>query len=130
MGFKVNWDMLGIGAALACAIHCAVLPIFLTSLPFLGMEIIHNPLFEYGMIVLAFLIGSNALYHGYRKHHHRALPIVLFVAGFCLLLAKQFLHRFELYLLAPAVVAIVAAHWINYRLCRKANYCHDTDCTH
>jgi hypothetical protein len=25
---KINWDALGIGASLACAIHCALLPLF------------------------------------------------------------------------------------------------------
>jgi hypothetical protein len=130
MGIKINWDMLGIGTALACAIHCAVLPIFLTSLPFFGMEVIHNPAFEYGMIALAFLIGVNALYHGLRKHHHRILPIAVFVFGFILLLLKQAFSGHEIYLLIPAVLAIVSAHWMNYRYCRKANHCHTADCSH
>lgn len=130
MGFKINWDMMGIGTALACAIHCAVLPIFLSSLPFFGMEVIHNPFFEYGMIVLAFLIGSNALYHGYKRHHHSTIPILIFVLGFVLLLMKELFPKYEIYLLVPAVTAIITAHWINYRYCRKANHCHTTDCDH
>lgn len=121
---------MGIGAALACAIHCAVLPIFLTSLPFLGLEVIHNPVFEYGMIVLAFLIGSNALYHGYKRHHHSLTPIVIFVLGFALLMSKELFKQYELFLLIPAVLAIITAHWINFRYCRKANHCHATDCDH
>ena len=28
MKLKINWDVLGIGASLACAIHCALLPFF------------------------------------------------------------------------------------------------------
>jgi len=39
---------------LACAIHCALLPLILTSLPLFGVELIDNIAFEYGMIVLAF----------------------------------------------------------------------------
>lgn len=130
MGFKINWDMLGVGTALACAIHCAVLPIFLTSLPFFGVEVIHNPFFEYGMIALAFLIGINALYHGYRRHHHSALPIMIFVLGFTLLLSKELFKNYEIWLLVPAVISIVTAHVINYLYCRKANHCHATDCNH
>ena len=53
--FKMNWDALGISASIACAIHCAILPLFLTSLPVFGIEIINNELFEISMIVLAFL---------------------------------------------------------------------------
>jgi MerC mercury resistance protein len=130
MGLKINWDMLGIGTALACAIHCAVLPLFLGSLPFLGIEIIHNELFEYGMILLAFFIGATALHHGWKRHHHQALPLLIFSLGFVLLLGKQFAGAHSIYLLIPAVLAIIYAHWLNYRYCRKANHCHESDCTH
>lgn len=130
MGIKINWDALGISAALACAIHCAVLPAVLTSLPFLGIEIIHNELFEYGMIVLAFFIGATTLYHGWKRHHHQVRPLLIFSFGFILLLGKQFAGTYSIYLLIPAVLAIVSAHWLNYRLCRRANHCHDSDCEH
>ncbi|HAL95914.1 MAG TPA: MerC domain-containing protein, partial [Chitinophagaceae bacterium] len=33
MRFRINWDALGISASIACAIHCALLPLFLSSLP-------------------------------------------------------------------------------------------------
>lgn len=113
---KVNWDVLGIATSVLCAIHCALLPLFLTSLPLLGINIIHNNMFESAMIVAAFLIGSNALYHGYKKHHGKTLPLLLFVVGMLLLVAKQVWHSVELWLLLPAVVCIVAAHIINYRM--------------
>ena len=122
--------MMGIGTALACAIHCAILPIFLSSLPLMGVEVIENPVFEYGMIGLAFIIGVNALHHGLKRHHHRLLPIAVFILGFVLLLLKQISHKYEIYLLIPAVIAIVTAHWLNYRFCRKANHCHAADCNH
>ena len=44
--FKINYDALGIATSLACAIHCAILPLVLTSLPVLGVNIIHNIPFE------------------------------------------------------------------------------------
>jgi hypothetical protein len=130
MGVKINWDALGISAALACAIHCAVLPLFLSSLPLLGFEIIHNPVFEYFMISLAFVIGLTAFYHGIKKHHHRYLPVLIFIGGFILLIAKQFAGRYHDYVLIPAVLAIMLAHWLNYRYCRRANHCHTADCNH
>ena len=60
MKLKINWDALGISASLACAIHCALLPLFMTSLPLFGVNIIHNPLFEALMILLALAIGRNS----------------------------------------------------------------------
>jgi hypothetical protein len=122
MRFKINWDALGIGASLACAIHCAVLPLVVTSLPLLGINIINNNAFEYFMIVLAFAIGSYVLWHGYRKHHLRIFPILSFTAGILLLLAKQHWHQYELFILPFAVIFIVSAHVINFRLSRVQKY--------
>lgn len=130
MNQKINWDALGIGTSLACAIHCAVLPLVLSSLPVLGINILDNVSFEYFMIVLTFAIGAYALYHGYRKHHHNALPLYIFTAGILLLFAKQAWHSWQLWLLLPAVACIVGAHFINYRLCKKARHCHTEDCNH
>lgn len=128
--FKINYDALGITASLACAIHCAVLPLVLSSLPIFGINIINNYFFEYGMIALAFVVGLYALYHGYKKHHHKFLPTLLFTAGISFLLLKEIFHDYHLWLLIPAVTLIVAAHYLNYRLCRKANHCHSGDCDH
>jgi len=122
--FKINYDALGIAASLACAIHCAILPVLLTSLPVLGVNIIHNIPFEYGMICLALAIGSYSLFHGYRKHHHKILPLFVFFSGILLLFLKQVWHENQLWFLAPAVAAIVGAHWLNFRSCKRANQDH------
>ncbi|MFT3702205.1 MAG: MerC domain-containing protein [Agriterribacter sp.] len=128
--FRINYDALGVTASLACAIHCAVLPLILTSLPVFGIDIIHNYFFEYGMILLAFVVGLFALYHGYKKHHHSFVPVLLFSLGISFLLLKELFHEYHLWLLIPAVLLIVSAHYVNYRLCRKANHCHTNDCDH
>lgn len=114
--FRINADILGIGTSVACAIHCAVLPLFLTSFPLMGVNIIHNPVFEFSMIGLAFFIGLMAFRHGYRRHHRSWVPFALFSAGMLFLLAKQYWHNYELLLLPFAVVLIVSAHIFNHRL--------------
>lgn len=128
--FKINYDALGIAASIACAIHCAVLPLIMSSLPILGINIINNFWFEIFMIVLAMGIGLHSLTHGFKKHHHRVLPIIVFVIGISLLLVKQILHQYQLWFLVPAVILIVSAHFINYRQCRIADHCHTDDCKH
>jgi hypothetical protein len=115
--FKINFDALGIVASIACAIHCAVLPLIVSTLPLFGINIINNIWFEYGMIVLAFAIGLYSLKHGFTKHHHKILPIVLFSLGILFLLLKQFFHEWMIYFLIPGVILIVVAHWINFRFC-------------
>jgi len=127
---KVNWDAVGIVASVACAIHCAVLPLFLSSLPLLGINIIHNNYFEFGMITLAFCIGSYSLFHGYKKHHHHLSPLFVFSLGFPFLILKYFFVVYEKWLLIPAVLFIISAHLLNYFFYRKANHCHEADCNH
>ena len=130
MSSKINWDALGIGTSMACAIHCALLPLLYTSLPLFGINIIHNLTFEVAMIVIALGIGSYSLFHGYRKHHHSLLPLTIFLTGFSLLVLKQFFAAYETWLLIPAVILIVTAHIINYRSCRVHNHAHSDDCDH
>jgi hypothetical protein len=117
MNLKINWDGLGIITSLLCAIHCALLPILLTSLPLFGINIIHNLLFEWGMILLTVAVGAFSLYHGFIKHHQQWMPIIFFSVGIFFLVAKQLFHSNELWLLLPAVLLVVTAHYQNYRLC-------------
>ena len=121
MNKRINWDALGIATSVACAIHCALLPVVVTSLPVLGINIIHNSFFEWGMIALAFAIGSYSLLHGHIKHHRSFTPMLIFTAGFIFLVSKQFFPSLEYLLLFFAVVFILAAHFFNYRLCNRAN---------
>lgn len=112
--------MMGIGTSVACAIHCALLPVVVSSLPVFGINIIHNGFFEWGMIALAFLVGIYSLYHGFTRHHRNWQPVLLFAAGFAFLVSKQFIRQWEFQLLAPAVVLIITAHYRNYQLCHKS----------
>ncbi|HXB92434.1 MAG TPA: MerC domain-containing protein, partial [Puia sp.] len=137
------WDALGISTSIACAIHCAVLPLVTATLPVLGVNIIHNVTFEYGMIALAFVIGLRALLHGYRRFsppargrrstplspsrrsflrrlaESRRMPILLFAGGIAVLLAKQLWRQYELQLLPFAILLIGWAHIANFRLSRR-----------
>src|SRR6218665_1308048 len=124
MNIKLNWDGIGITASVICAIHCAFLPVLASVLP--ALSGVHNLIFEWGMIVLAFGVGVYSLSHGYKKHHHSHLPFYLFGLGFALLISKQFFHEHEIYFLIPAVILIVTAHYKNFKLSRvkKCNSLH------
>lgn len=118
MSTKINWDALGVGTSVACAIHCAVLPLVMTSFPIFGINILENSRFEYFMIFLAFCIGTFSLWHGYKKHHQRIIPLLFFTSGILLLFAKQRWHAYELLILPFAVACIILAHFVNFRMCK------------
>lgn len=130
MRYRINWDWLGISASVICAIHCALLPLLLTSLPLFGVNIIHHLGFELGMIALALIIGSYSMYHGYKKHHHRLTPWLLFLLGGVFLILKQVFVSHQLFLLTPAVMLIIYSHLLNVRSCRAHNHAHTDDCRH
>jgi len=130
MNVRINWDALGISASIACAIHCALLPLMLSSLPIFGINIIHNVFFEYLMIFLAFGIGSYSLWHGFRRHHHSLRPLILFSFGIIFLFAKQLWSVYEWWFLSAALFLIISAHLRNYRSCRIHNHPHAEDCNH
>ena len=120
MNIKLNWDALVIGTSVACAIHCALLPVLMSSLPVFGINIIHNGFFEWGMIGLAFVVGSYSLFHGYVKHHRSIVPVLIFSTGFIFLILKQFFQGLEYTFLTIAVILIVSAHFYNYRHCQRS----------
>jgi hypothetical protein len=120
MNIKLNWDAMGIATSVACAIHCALLPVLMSTLPVFGIDIIHNVFFEWGMIALAFAVGSYSLFHGYIKHHRSLVPVLIFTGGFILLVLKQFFVEYEIPFLLVAVVLIISAHFYNYRLCHRS----------
>lgn len=130
MSFRLNWDALGITASVACAIHCAVLPLFASVVPLFGVNIIHNVAFEAIMVGIAMMIGGYSFYHGYHRHHHSWWPFVLFLAGILLLVLKLFVVHYETWLLIPAVLFIVTSHFLNYRMCRIHDHAHADDCNH
>jgi hypothetical protein len=114
-----NADVIGIGASLVCAIHCAVLPFFLSALSIFGVNIIHSFWFETGMIILAFLIGAHSLQHGFRRHHRSFFPALLFTGGMLFLFAKQYWYDYERILLPFAIILIISAHIFNFRYIRQ-----------
>jgi hypothetical protein len=115
----INSDIVGIATSVVCAIHCAILPLFLTGLSIFGINIIHNFWFETGMILLAGVIGIYSLRHGFTRHHRSPMPFLLFFSGMILLFAKQYWHDYELILLPFAVILIISAHIFNFRYARN-----------
>ena len=118
MKIKMNWDGVGIATSLLCAIHCAVLPMIISAIPLMGIDLVHNEFFEWIMILAAIIIGYYSLIHGYSRHHRSHTPIIIFSVGAVFLVFKQFLPEHSIVFLTIAVSLIVSAHLINYRLCR------------
>jgi hypothetical protein len=109
-------DQVGMGASIACAIHCAALPIAATSLPLIGLEFLANTWVEVGMIVFSVLIGTWAIAGTYTKHKNIG-PVALLLFGFLLIATGHFAwHEMEAMLIPVGGFTIAAAHFINWKM--------------
>lgn len=122
---KINLDKVGIGASLLCAIHCALLPLFFTTLPLMSIEILENEQVELGFILFSLIVGCFALYNGYKRHHLKTLPLFVFVAGIALLLFANFLleDSRETIVKITGAATIIIAHILNWHFCKQCTIC-------
>jgi len=116
-------DHIGITASTLCALHCAIVPLMLTFLPLAGLGFLTNPLFEWGMIALALLLGVSSIFAAYFRTHRRTLPLLLLLAGFALIiLGHVYLTLWAEAIVVPAGgLTIALAHFLNYKLVEKCS---------
>lgn len=118
---KILWlDQTGIAASLACAIHCAALPLVTTLLPLVGLTFLANPLVEILMLGLSLCIGLIALLTAYRLHQQK-LPISILLMGFLLIGLGHFIAHSEAFLIPIGGLFIAAAHLFNIKAHKNFN---------
>jgi len=118
-------DNIGMTASTLCAIHCALVPIFITVLPLIGLGFLANPWFEWGMIILAFIIGVSSISSSYFRMHRRWLPLLLLSIGFTIIiLGHIFITGWVEGIVVPlGGFTIATAHFINYKYVGACKVC-------
>ena len=126
-------DRFGAIGSLICAIHCAVLPLLIATLPSLGVAAWLGEGFEKGFVVFATLLGLFSVIWGYRRHGAiRALGLLLLgLAALWTGVMYAPLHH----ALVPHAIAMTfggtlvgLAHIANLRL--NHGHVHDATCVH
>lgn len=119
-------DRLGITAAFACAVHCAALPLIITSLPLLGLEFLANIWIEITMICISIFLGCYSLSRSYPKHKN-LMPVILLLSGFMVIAIGHFwLHEFESFLIPIGGMILALAHVVNWTLMKSCTHNHPT----
>ncbi|WP_214073709.1 MerC domain-containing protein [Mucilaginibacter sp. dw_454] len=110
-------DRIGMTASTLCAIHCAIVPLLLTFLPLIGLGFLANPWFEWGMIILALLLGVSSIFMSYFRTHHRALPLLLLLTGFSLVIGGHIYLKgwIEAIIVPLGGLTIAVAHFVNFK---------------
>lgn len=126
-------DRLGAVGSLLCAVHCALLPILIATLPSLGVAGWFDDGFELAFVVFATGLGLFSVAWGYRRHRAvRALSLL--VPGLLVLWLGMLYTPLHESLLPHAVAMtfggtlVGMAHLANLRL--NHGHVHDATCAH
>jgi|TARA_B110000881_G_C18041829_1_gene255333 hypothetical protein len=122
-------DRIGITATSLCALHCILLPILLPILPMFGLSILGDHEWEHVFLLFTAVLGTAALFSGYKRYHRKFYPLVLLYLGVGIYWIKHdFAESSAMYFILTGATLIVASHIINIKLCNASRRC-DNDCS-
>ncbi len=121
-------DKLGIAATSLCGLHCILLPILLPALPLLGMSFLADHAWEHAFLILTAILGSVALFSGFKRYHRKMYPFYLLFLGITIYWQKHgFAESIQPFFIIIGASLIVAAHIVNLKLCNSCKQCSDHD---
>jgi hypothetical protein len=122
-------DRIGITATSLCALHCILLPVLLPALPLLGLSFLADHAWEHVFLIFTAILGSVALYSGYKRYHHKRYPFYLLILGVAIYWIKHdYAIELEPYFIFSGAALIIAAHFINLKLCNDHKKCTKQKC--
>jgi len=123
-------DKAGVFLSTACLIHCLMLPVILTTFPFLAfLSFMQAPWAEALMIVFAIVNSIAAVTLNFKKHRKMIVP-AMFASGSLLLLLHFIAHSFvhsNPYVIAIGAGLIGLGHIINHMFCATCPKCKEED---
>ena len=123
-------DRLGIAATSLCALHCILLPILLPALPLLGLSFLADHTWEHIFLLLTAILGTVALFSGFRRYHKKLYPFYLLYLGVGVYWIKHdFSEQYHIFFILGGAALIVAAHFINLKLCNSCKSCAEQNCS-
>ena len=112
--YVAKLDLAGMGLSVACAIHCLVTPVLLSTVSVLGFEFLGHEGFESGMIAAIALLAGFTFINGFRMHGKKG-HFFLGVIGLAIfLLVRPFVdHSLEPFATLLGGTAFVLGHFLN-----------------
>jgi uncharacterized membrane protein YqjE len=115
--YKGAADIVSAGLSLLCVIHCLLLPLFLTSVSLLGIELLENKPLEIIIILLSAIAGGYAVKRGYLPFHRNKSVLVLFLIGLASMIGGNFFpEEAEALLKGTGALLIIVSHIQNWKL--------------
>jgi len=126
-------ERLGTFASMACAVHCALMPVLIGAGAAGTFSFLNREPVEWGMVLLAAVVGTVAAWKGFRAHGNLAVVTVLLLAVVALI--GHAAHLFDAtghdghnhgvaWSGVVAGIALAASLFVNNRMCRSCHDCH------
>lgn len=128
MEYRSTWDRLGIALSLVCLAHCLLLPLALLALPLIAAQWLQEGSVHVLMALILAPVAALALVPGLKRHRNWRVAGAM-AAGLGLLSTAAFAgegtvaHEWTIALTVAGGVLLVAAHFVNLRLCRSCPAC-------
>jgi len=120
-------DLIALTSSLICGIHCATIPIILTSTTFGSIHFLANPIIEKAFIGLGFVLVLASLWPSYYKVHGIRSPLRFAILGF-LFIGLGRLQLTETWEIANTIIGallVSLAHYHNWKILRyRVNHKH------
>jgi hypothetical protein len=121
-------DTLGFSASTLCAIHCAILPFLISTLPLLGLEFLNDPYIELTILASSIALALMSFIVGYYKHHHNDEPLSIMLVAFIFFLTGHTNNMqgnpstmLEEICVPIGGLIMAYAHYRNWKLCKENN---------
>jgi hypothetical protein len=107
--------------SIACAIHCAAMPLLISVLPLIGMQFMASHLMEGMLLAFGVGFGIYGVMKAYFTQHRDIRPVVALALGTSLIVVGFFFaaESVEPYLVSVGALGIAAAQVLNIRSCRR-----------
>ncbi|MBI4293339.1 MAG: MerC domain-containing protein [Betaproteobacteria bacterium] len=128
MEYRSRWDRLGIALSLICLAHCLLLPVALVALPLFAVQWLQEGTVHVLMALMLAPVAALALVPGLKLHRSWGVAGAM-AAGLGLISTAAFAgegtvaHEWTIALTVAGGALLVAAHFVNLRLCRSCPAC-------
>ena len=124
-------DKAGAAVSMACAIHCAAMPLVVSLLPMIGLTFLADSWVDVGILLVSGTMATIAGVHGYEKHKCIWVPL-FFWAAITIIMVGIILHfktGSEAIAMMPAGgIILCITHIVNIRMSKKHMEHHSHHC--
>lgn len=125
--------LVGSYASLACAIHCAIMPIIVVVFPIASISLFVTEPVEWIILLLSLFLNLSNLCLGYKKHRSLKALILLGIGASLFVIGKlahshyenhhNFTFDFYTIILFLGGLMVSLSYWINNLLCNSCKTC-------